>query len=104
MGEPTAANTAPYLMHLSMTLSVDPLISGEYSSNKPSSLRSDERRDSAYANISGWLGWAIAKIRTVVLAENRNSKSPWYFPIVTASVLLYQKCADPLAVATDWIL
>ena len=76
MGEPTSANTAPYLIHLSITLSVDPLISGEYSFNKISSLRSDERRDWAYGNIISWLGWAVAEIRTEVLVENCNSKCP----------------------------
>jgi uncharacterized membrane protein len=77
-----------------MTLSVDPLISGEYSFNKYSSLWSDERRDPAYANIISWLGWAVAKIRTSVFSRNRNSKFPLYFPMTTASVLLYQKSAD----------
>src|SRR5258708_25531519 len=90
MGELTSANTAPYVIPLSIIHSVDPLISGEYSFNKFSSSWSDERRDSAYANIISWLGWGVAKIRTAVLAENRNSKYPACFPMATASVLLYQ--------------
>ena len=57
MGEPTSANTAPYLMLLSIILSVVPLISGGYSFNKPSSLWSDTRRESAYgALLVGWDG------------------------------------------------
>ena len=57
MGEPTSANTAPILILLSITLSVDSLINGEYSFNKSSSLRSDARRESAYgALLAGWDG------------------------------------------------
>ena len=44
----TSANAAPYLITVSQALSVDPLISGEYFSNRPSSSWSDERRDFAY--------------------------------------------------------
>ena len=55
MGERTSANTAPYLTILSITLSVVPLISGLYSFNKPSSLLSEERRESAYGVLL--VGW-----------------------------------------------
>ena len=51
VGRPTSANTAPYLIALSVDLSIDPLISGAYSLNNPSSSWSDERRASAYADI-----------------------------------------------------
>ena len=91
MRGPTSANTAPYLIVLSITLSVDPLISGEYSFNKSSSLWSDERSDPAYSNVISWLGRVVAKLQTAVFAKNRNSRFPWYFSIVTVSVLLYQK-------------
>jgi len=50
-----------------------------------------------------WLGWGVVKRRTAVCAENRNSKYPWYFPMATGSVLLYQQWADELVVATDWV-
>ena len=86
-----------------MTASVGPLISGEYSVNKDSRLWSDERRVPAYTNIISWLGWAVAMIRTSVFSTNRNSKFPLYFPMATASVVLYQKSADELVVATDRI-
>ena len=57
MGEPTSANTAPNLILPSITLSVAPVISGEYSFNKFSSLWSDARRGSAYgAILAGWDG------------------------------------------------
>ena len=57
MGEPTSANTAPNLIFLSITLSVVPVISGEYSFNKISSLWSDARRASACGVIlAGWDG------------------------------------------------
>ena len=91
MGGPTSANAAPYLIVLSITLSVDTLINGEYSFNKSSSLWSDKRSDPAYSNIISWLGRVVAKIQTAVFAKNRNSKFPWYFSMVTVSVLLYQK-------------
>ena len=94
MGGPTSANTAPYLIVLSITLSVDPLISWEYSFNDSSSLWSDERSDPAYSNIISWLGWAVATIRTAVFAKNRNSNVPSYFPKETAAVLLDQKWTD----------
>ena len=58
MDELTCDNATPYLITLSKALSVDPFISGEYSSNNPSSLWSDERRDSAYtAMISSLREW-----------------------------------------------
>lgn len=83
----------------SKTVSVDPLISGEYFFNKPSSLWSDPRRDAAYG--ISIAGWEVAKIRTAASAEKRNSKYPWYFPMAPASMLLYQKWVDYLVVATD---
>ena len=86
-----------------MTLSDDPLISGEYSFNKYSSLRSNEWRDPAYTNIISWLGWAVAKIRTAVSSKIRNPNFPLYFPMIMVSVVLYQKLADYLVVATNWI-
>ena len=55
--ELTSASTTPYFMTVSKALSVGPLISGEYFSNRPSSSWSDERRDFAYAVISSsWDG------------------------------------------------
>ena len=70
MGIRTSANTAPYLIAVSTTLSVDPLIGGEYSSNKFSSSWSEERRDSTYVKIIRRLGGGVARIQTLVLAEN----------------------------------
>ncbi|SRR5258706_8100297 len=98
MSELTSAKTAPYLIALSTDFSVDPLISGVYSVSNPSSSWSDERRASAYGDISSWHGWAVAKIQTVSLAEKRNSRVPLCFPMTTASVLLNQSCADWLVV------
>jgi len=46
--ELTPVKAAPYLIALSTDFSIDPLISGEYPSNNPSSSWSDERRASAY--------------------------------------------------------
>ena len=94
VGELTSAKTAPYLIAPSKDFTIDPLISGVYPSSNPSSSWSDERRASAYADIS-WRGWAVAKVRTVSFAENRNSRVILRFPITIASVPLYQKkCAD----------
>jgi len=70
MGEPTSANTAPYLMPFSTALSMDPVISEEYSFNNASSSLSDERRDSFYATqLGGWGGpsqrderWCLQRI------------------------------------------
>ena len=42
---------------------------------------------SAYAKIISWLGWAVAKLRTVSFTENRTSMEPLCFPITTSSVL-----------------
>jgi len=63
MGEPTSANTPPYLITVSKALSVDPFINGEYSFNNPSSSWSDERRDTPYANISrrAWDGQKLQR-------------------------------------------
>ena len=47
----TSAKTAPYLMALSTTLSVDASITGECPFNNSSSSLSNECRDSAYADI-----------------------------------------------------
>ena len=52
VGQPTSAKTAPYLIALSTDFSIDPLINGVYSFSNPSSLWSDERRASAYVDIS----------------------------------------------------
>ena len=52
VGHPTSAKTAPYLIALSMDFSVDLLINGVYSFSNPSSSWSDERRASAYVDIS----------------------------------------------------
>jgi hypothetical protein len=51
MGELTSENATPYLITFFKVFSVDLFISGEYFSNSSSSSWSDERRDSAYANI-----------------------------------------------------
>src|SRR5258706_9142601 len=96
VGELTSAKTAPYLIALSTDFSINPLINGEYLSSNPSSSWSDERRASAYANITSWRGWAVAKIRTVEFDENRNSRDPLYFPMTTAPALVNQICADRL--------
>ena len=61
-------------MAVSKALSVDPLISGEYVSNKPSSSWSEERRDFAYADIISYLQAAVVKRRTVVVGDRRNSR------------------------------
>ena len=80
-----------------------PLISGEYSSSNPPSSWSDGRRAPACANIISWPGWLVAKVRTLVFAENRNSRGPLCFPMAMAmaSVLLYQICVDWLVITTD---
>ena len=54
MGQLTSAKITPYLIILSTDFSVDPLISGEYSFNSPSSSWSDERRASTYVTIISW--------------------------------------------------
>ena len=87
MGQLTSAKTAPYLITLSTDFSVDTPISGGYSCSSPSSSWSDERRASTYAKIISW-GWAVEKVRTVLLAENRTSREPLWFPMTTDSVLL----------------
>jgi hypothetical protein len=56
MEERTSANPDPYLIIVSKAVSVNAFISGEYSFNNLSSSWSVERRDSAYANVSSWLG------------------------------------------------
>ena len=104
MDELTSANTAPNLIPFPINHSVDSPISGEYSFNKSSSSWREERTDPACVNIISRVGCADAKIPTAVLAKNRNSNSPWCFPIAMVSVLLYQKEADSSLVATDWIL
>jgi len=55
VGGPTSANAAPYLIIFSIALSVDLPIIGEYFFNNRSSSWSDERIDSAYADIISWL-------------------------------------------------
>ena len=55
MGELTSDNTAPYLILLSIALSVESPIRVEYSFNKPSRLWSDGGRDPGYANVISWL-------------------------------------------------
>ena len=52
VGQPTSAKTVPYLIALSTDFSINPLIIGVYSFNNPSSSWSDERRASAYGDIS----------------------------------------------------
>jgi hypothetical protein len=91
IGELTSANTEPYLIPFSTTLSIDPLISGVCLCNNSSSLWSDERRDSAFENIISELGWMVAKRRTVVSAENWNTREQRRFPTTTTPALLYQK-------------
>ena len=97
LGELTAAKIPPYLITtLSTDFPIDSLISGEYSCSNSSSSWSDDRRASAYANIIGWQGCAVAKVRTVAFAENRSSRVTLCLPMGTASVLLNQKCMDSL--------
>ena len=74
MGELTSEKTAPYLILLSIALPVGSGIRVEYSFNKPSRLWSDAGRDPGYANGISRLGWEVAKIRTEMRAENRNSR------------------------------
>ena len=100
IGNPTSANTAPYLIALSTDFSTDPLINGVYSFSNPSSSWSDERRASAYTDISYWMT-GMAKVRTVSFTENRTSRDPLCFPITTDSVLLNQICAEWLMRMTD---
>jgi hypothetical protein len=61
MGELTSANTTPYAITLSKTLSDDPLISGGYLSNSSLSSPSHKRKDSAYGSTVICLVWAVAK-------------------------------------------
>jgi hypothetical protein len=51
VAELTSAKTAPNLIALSTDLSIEPLISGEYSFSNPSSSWRDDRKASAWANI-----------------------------------------------------
>src|ERR1700748_3210195 len=88
IGELTSANTPPYFIPVSTALSTDLLISGVYSFNNPSSSWSTRRRDSAYANTVSEPEWAVARRRTVLFAENRNSRDQRYFPMTTTSALL----------------
>jgi hypothetical protein len=74
MRQLTSENATPYFIAVSNALSVDPLINGEYSFNDSSSLWSDERRDSAYANNISWLEWGVVERRTVAFAEKSNSR------------------------------
>ena len=100
LGQLTSAKAAPYLIILSVDFSIDPLISGVYSLSNPSSSWSDERSASAYAEMISWRGWAVAKVRTVSFAENRNLKDPLCFPMTIVSVFLYQrKFADWLVMS-----
>jgi len=85
MWRTTSAKAAPYLITVPTDFSIGPLISGEYSSSNPSSFWSDERRASAYANIINWRRWTVAKVRTVGLAESRNSREQLCFPMTTPS-------------------
>src|SRR5882757_1179594 len=88
----TSANTAPYLITVPTALSVDSLISGEYSTSKPSRLWSDERRDSACTIVINCAGWAATNRQTVVGTENRTSRDQRYFPTsITSVVLISQK-------------
>jgi hypothetical protein len=96
MRQLTSESATPYFIAVSNTLSVDPPINGEYSFNDSSSLWSDERRDSAYANNVSWLEWGVVERRTVVLAENCNSRGQLYFPTTITSALLYQIWTDQL--------
>lgn len=72
----TVANILPNFRVRSTTFSSDGLISGK---NCPitngSSSWSNERRASVYAKIISGPRWPVAKKRTVVFAENRNSRS-----------------------------
>ena len=102
VGQPTSANTAPYLIALSMDFSIDPLINGVYSFSNSSSSWSDERRASVYADLlDEWDGQLREKERTVSFAENRTSREPLCFPIITSSVLLNQIVAEWFVVMTD---
>src|SRR6267154_539739 len=91
IGELTSAKIAPYLITLSITLSVCSSIIGEYFSSNPSSSLSDERRDSAFANMVSWLGWGITKRHTEASAENCNSRVQVCFPMMTTTALLHQE-------------
>jgi len=90
LGELTSAKTAPYLIAMSITLSVGASIIGECSFNKASSSLSNKCRDSAYADIVSWMRCAVAKKRTVGLAEKCNSTKQRCFPTRITSALLYQ--------------
>ena len=51
------------------------------------------------------MGRAVrAKVRTVSFEENRTSRGTLYFPMITASVILNQICADSLVRMTDSVL
>ncbi len=89
IGDRTSAKIVPYFITSSTTLSVCSSIIGEYSSNNPSSSLSDERRDSAYANMVSWLGWGIAKSHTEASAENCNSREQLRFPMTTTAAPLH---------------
>ena len=81
MGEPTFAKAVPYF-------SIDVL--GEYFSSSPSSFLSEERRDSAYANMVSWLRRRVARGHTSVFAWNCKSREKLRFPMTTTSVLRHQ--------------
>jgi hypothetical protein len=95
MGELTSANTTPYAITLSKTFSFDPLISGGYLSNNPSSSWSDERRDSAFASTISYLVWAVAKRQTVGIVENCKSRDPLCFPTANSSAISQSDMSGP---------
>ena len=99
LGQLTSANTAPYLIALSIALSIDPLIIGAYSSSNPSSSWSDKRMASTYAKLlTGEDGYW--QRRTVSFAENHTPRDPLRFPMTIASVLFNQICAGRLMIMT----
>jgi len=103
LGELTSAKTAPNLIALSTTLSVDASIIGECSFSNSSSSPSNECRDSVYVDIISRMRWTVVKRRTVGLAEKCNSIEQRYFPTTITSALLYQKCVDGMVKMTDLV-
>jgi len=85
-GEPTFENAAPNLITFCKAFSVDSVISGEYSFNNRSSLWSEERRESVYVNSISKMWWTIFRRRTVISAENCNSREQLCFPAAMSAV------------------
>jgi hypothetical protein len=81
----------PSQYSISKTVSVDPLINGEYSSNNPSSSWSDERIDSVDALYYWPVGIGSGKVTNGCIAENFNSSDQRYFLTTSAVFIAFRK-------------